>query len=84
MPTEIVVHATHQGGMHVVADTGEHRALAQAEPLVCPVWAMLEAGTPITASVRLVEGYARNARTGGSAHARLDSARATPYVRPSP
>jgi putative redox protein len=138
MPTEIVVHAVHQGGMRVLADAGEHqvtmdypiapgnagftplqlllaslagcaantlaallrksgqevrglevtargmrreehptvfttialelvvhgkgvdrevvdRALGQAEQLVCPVWAMLKAGTPITASLRLVE-----------------------------
>jgi uncharacterized OsmC-like protein len=31
------------------------RALAQAEQVVCPVWAMLKAGTPITAAARLVE-----------------------------
>jgi len=24
MPTEIVVHAAHQGGMHVIADAGDH------------------------------------------------------------
>ena len=139
MPTEIVVHAVHQGAMHVVADAGEHRvsmdyplkpgnagftplqlllaslagcsastlaallrkggqapeglevtatgvrreehptvftqislefvvrggsvdqavaakALSQAEQLVCPVWAMLKAGTPISASLRVVKG----------------------------
>ena len=138
MPTEILVHATHQGAMRVVADAGEHsvsmdyplapgnagftplqlllaslagcaantiaalmrqsgqplralevnakgtrreehptvfteielefvvhgrdvdqaglgRALAQAEQRVCPVWAMLKAGTPISACLRLVE-----------------------------
>jgi putative redox protein len=30
------------------------RALAQAEERVCPVWAMLKGGTPITASFRIV------------------------------
>ena len=138
MPTEIVMHAKHQGGMRVLADAGEHqvqmdypiapgnagltplqlllaslagcavstlaallrkggqpveglearvrglrreehptvfteiamefvlrgngidravvdRALAQAEQRVCPVWAMLKAGTQITASVRIAE-----------------------------
>ena len=142
MPTEIVVHAAHRGGMRVLADAGEHRltmdypiapgnagftplqlllvglagcatstmvallrksgqpvqgleanvrgirrdehptvlteialelvvygsgldeaivtrALEQAEQQICPVWAMLKAGTPITATVRLVDDGAR-------------------------
>lgn len=41
-------------GAGIEADRVAH-ALAVAEGQLCPVWAMLKAGTPITATFRLVE-----------------------------
>lgn len=38
-----------------VDETAVERALALSEEQVCPVWAMLKPGTPITASYRLAE-----------------------------
>lgn len=59
MPTELLIRAVHQGDMRITATAGSHsvaKALAMPEQTLCPVWAVLKAGTPITASFRVVDG----------------------------
>lgn len=40
---------------HGVSPAAVEKALAQGEGRLCPVWAMLKPGTPITTSFRIVE-----------------------------
>lgn len=43
MPSELTVHAAQQGPMAFTISDG-------AETTICPVWALLKAGTPVTSS----------------------------------
>ena len=54
---EFVVHGDLQEP--VVAE-----ALEQSEARICPVWAMLKPGTPITSSFQVVQAAAREAVAG--------------------
>ena len=55
MPSEPSVHAVQQGPMAFAIGDGEHaRKLSEAQ--ICPVWAMLETGTPISSDYRVVAG----------------------------
>ena len=59
MPTELIVHAVQQGPLSSVISDGTARvarALAPCEAQVCPVWAMLKPGTPVSSSYTVVAG----------------------------
>jgi hypothetical protein len=50
MPTELSVRAVRETGMCLA------QALDVAEKQLCPAWAMLKPGTPISTSFRVIEG----------------------------
>jgi putative redox protein len=52
--TAIALEFTVRG--HGVDAAAAERAMALCEQSICPVWAMLKDGTPITASCRVVQG----------------------------
>lgn len=62
MPSELSVHAVQQGPMQFAISDGEvdparvAHALALSEAQICPVWAMLKVGTPVSSSYTVVAG----------------------------
>jgi uncharacterized OsmC-like protein len=68
MPSEFSVHAVQKGPMEIATADGDHafavvgdvgpervrRALRLSMEHICPVWAMLNAGTPVSSSFTVV------------------------------